>query len=173
MMASQALADASRCDTGQMPQMRAIRARHLVERAALGELLKSTHLRHMKMRVFHLTLAVQLDGDLAVPFKAGYGIDRDGLAHRTQAPKRVRAGISSGSPVIQRSQRCMEGVGRRRAAGKEHVNLHEFVDGPHDLQKLGHHDAGDLLLHGGVLNVGAIKNRPPGRSGCALREHCP
>ena len=31
-------------------------ARHLVERAALGELLKSAHLGYMKMRVLHLAL---------------------------------------------------------------------------------------------------------------------
>src|ERR1019366_686973 len=56
-------------------------AGHLVERPALGELLKSAHLRYMEMRVFNLALAVELDGDLTVAFKAGYGINGDGLAH--------------------------------------------------------------------------------------------
>src|ERR1700755_1442694 len=73
--------------------------RHLIEGAALRELLEPTHLRNMKLRVFHLALRVQIDRDLAVSFEAGYRIDRGGLAH-DQAPKRVRPGISSGSPVI-------------------------------------------------------------------------
>ena len=47
-------------------------AGHLVKRPALGELLESAHLGHMKVRVFNLTLRVQLDGDLAVSFEAGY-----------------------------------------------------------------------------------------------------
>ena len=105
MMASQALAEAIRCETGQMPQMRAVEAGHLVKRTALGESLESAHLGYMKMRVFNLTLRIQLDGDLAVSFEAGYRVDRDGLCHNSnsfgdQAPKRVSAGMSSGSPVI-------------------------------------------------------------------------
>ncbi len=76
-------------------------AGHLVERPALGEALKAAHLGDVEMRVLHFALVVELDGDLAVAFQARYWIDGDGLAHRTpaQAPKRVRAGISSGSPV--------------------------------------------------------------------------
>jgi hypothetical protein len=35
----------------------------------------------MKVRVLNLSLVVQLDGDLAVPFQARYRIDGDGLAH--------------------------------------------------------------------------------------------
>ena len=60
-------------------------ARHLVERAAFGELLKAAHLRHVEVRVLHLALAVQLDGDLAVSFQARYGIDGDRLAHKLTA----------------------------------------------------------------------------------------
>ena len=56
-------------------------AGHFVEGAAFGELFEAAYLRHMKVRVFHFTLAVQLDGDFSVAFEAGNGIDRDGLAH--------------------------------------------------------------------------------------------
>ena len=56
-------------------------AGHLVERAALREAFEAAHLRHVEMRVFHLTLVVELDGDLAVALKAGNGINGDGLAH--------------------------------------------------------------------------------------------
>jgi len=57
-------------------------AGHLIKRSALGELLKAAHLRYMEVRVFHLALSVELDGDFAVAFKACDGIDGDGLAHK-------------------------------------------------------------------------------------------
>ena len=98
MMASQALGRGDqvrhRADAADARHQ----AGHLVERTAFGKLLEAAHLRDVEVRVFHLALAVQLDRDLAVPFQAGYGIDRDGLAH-DQAPKRVSAGTSSGPPV--------------------------------------------------------------------------
>ena len=56
-------------------------ARHLVKRPAFGELFKAAYLRDMKMRVLHLALAVELDGDLAVAFEARYGIDGNRLGH--------------------------------------------------------------------------------------------
>jgi hypothetical protein len=56
-------------------------AGHLVERPALGELLKAAHLGDVEVRVLHLALVVELDGDLAVAFEARNGIDGDGLAH--------------------------------------------------------------------------------------------
>src|SRR3569833_2519866 len=74
-------------------------SRHLVERPALREPLEYTYLRYVKVRVFDLALCIQLNRDLAMSFKASHGIDRDGLAH-DQAPKRVSAGTSSGSPVM-------------------------------------------------------------------------
>jgi hypothetical protein len=79
MMASQALDDASRWLMGQMPQMRAVMARHLVKRAAFGELLEAADLRHVKLGVGHLAVIVELDGDLGVAFDAGYRIDGDAL----------------------------------------------------------------------------------------------
>ncbi len=56
-------------------------AGHLVKGTALGELLKATHLSDMEVRVFNFALAVELNGDLAVAFKACDGVDGDGLAH--------------------------------------------------------------------------------------------
>ncbi len=56
-------------------------AGHLVKRAAFTELLKAAHLGDVKVRVLDLALGVELDGDLAVAFEAGYGIDGDGLGH--------------------------------------------------------------------------------------------
>ena len=56
-------------------------AGHLVKRPAFRELLKAAHLRDVKVRVLHLALAVELDGDLAVAFEARYGIDGDRLGH--------------------------------------------------------------------------------------------
>ena len=67
-------------------------AGHLVERPAFGEALKAAHLRDVEVRVLHLALAVELDGDLAVPFKAGYGIDGDGLAHRQLRIVKLQSG---------------------------------------------------------------------------------
>ena len=60
-------------------------AGHLVERPAFGEFLEAAHLGHVKVCVFHLALGVQLDGDLAVSFKAGDGIDGDGLGHNSSS----------------------------------------------------------------------------------------
>ena len=56
-------------------------AGHLVEWPAFSEALKAAHLGDVKVRVLDLALAVELDGDLAVPFQARYGIDGDGLTH--------------------------------------------------------------------------------------------
>src|ERR1039457_3870776 len=56
-------------------------ARHLVEWPALAELLKTAHLRHVELRILDSTLVVEVDGDLAVPFKTRNGIDGDRLAH--------------------------------------------------------------------------------------------
>jgi hypothetical protein len=41
----------------------------------------------VEVRVLNLALAVELDGDFAVAFKARYRIDGDGLAHKL-APTR-------------------------------------------------------------------------------------
>ena len=56
-------------------------AGHLIERPALGEPLEAAHLGDVEVRVLDLALAVELDGDFAVAFEAGNGIDGDGLAH--------------------------------------------------------------------------------------------
>ena len=53
----------------------------------------------------------------------------------------------------------MKGIGRGRAAGQEYVHRHELVDGPHNLEQLGHHDAGNLRLSAGVLDVSPVQNR--------------
>src|ERR1035438_2823385 len=58
----------------------------------------------------------------------------------------------------QRGERRVESVSRRRAAGQEDVHLDELVDGTHNPEELGHDDARDLLLRGGILNVSAIQN---------------
>src|SRR5450631_2084185 len=55
--------------------------RHLIEWPALAKLLKTAHLRHVELRIFHLTFVVEVDRDLAVPFKARNRIDSDRLAH--------------------------------------------------------------------------------------------
>ena len=47
----------------------------------------------------NFALRIQLNRNLPVSFKPGYRIDGYRLAH-DQAPKRVSAGISRGSPVI-------------------------------------------------------------------------
>ena len=46
--------------------------------------------------------------------------------------------------VDQRGERGVKCVGRGRTAGQKDVHLHKFVNGPHDAQQLGHHDAGNL-----------------------------
>src|SRR5260370_12893854 len=64
----------------------------------------------------------------------------------------------------ERNERGMKCVGRGWASGKEHVHLDELVDGPDDLEKFGHDDAGNLRLRADVLNVGAMQDcvRPDG-----------
>src|SRR5271165_3185304 len=54
-------------------------ARHFVEWAALGELLKSADLRHLEPRVSDIARVVQLNGDFGVPFDAAYRLNRDAL----------------------------------------------------------------------------------------------
>ena len=72
-------------------------AGHLVERPALAEALEAAHLRDVKVRVLHLALVVELDGDLAVAFKARYRIDGDGLAHKSCSESLERsAGFQTG-----------------------------------------------------------------------------
>ena len=85
-------------------------AGHFVERAAFAEALKTADLRDVKVRVFHLTLAVELDGDLAVAFKAGYRIDGDGLAHNSSSKAGQRRNIQRPA-VHQRGERGVKCVG--------------------------------------------------------------
>ena len=54
---------------------------HFVVGAALHELLKSAQLRGVKVRLAHLSLIVQLQGDLGVAFDSGDWIDGDGFSH--------------------------------------------------------------------------------------------
>ena len=63
-----------------MPQMRAVMPGHLPKAAAFAELLKAAELDHVKTRVGHLAIVVQLDRDLGVAFDAGDRVDRDRLA---------------------------------------------------------------------------------------------
>ena len=45
--------------------------RHLVVRAALGELLEAAHLRDVELRAGDLAVVVQMDGDLGVALRCG------------------------------------------------------------------------------------------------------
>ncbi len=81
MMASQALDEASRWLTGQMPQIARGDGRHLVVRAALGELLEPAHLGDVQLRSRHLPAIIKLNRNFRVPLDAGYGVNRD-LLHR-------------------------------------------------------------------------------------------
>ena len=75
--ASHALADAIRWLTGQMPQMRAIKRRHLGERPAFAEFLEAAELGDVKVRVFDAAIVVEVQRDLGVPFDAGHRVDHD------------------------------------------------------------------------------------------------
>ncbi len=70
-------------------------AGHLVERPAFAEAFEAAHLRDVKVRVLNFALAVELDGDFAVAFKACYGIDGDGLAHGQLRIPSVGAGVDA------------------------------------------------------------------------------
>ena len=56
-------------------------AGHLVKRPALREPLEAAYLGDVEVRVLNLALVVELNGDLAVAFEAGNGIDGDCLGH--------------------------------------------------------------------------------------------
>ena len=77
---SQALAEAIRWLTGQMPQMRAMSDGISVKRPALAELLEAAELRHVEVSLVDVALLVQVDRDLAVPLDAGDGVDDDFLS---------------------------------------------------------------------------------------------
>src|SRR5271169_3556792 len=57
--------------------------RHFVERTAFGELLETTHLRHLEPRVTDLARVVQPDGDLGVAFDAAHRLDHNALHCRS------------------------------------------------------------------------------------------
>ena len=59
MMASHAFTEASRWLTGQMPQMRAVMAGHLVVRTAFDELLEAAHLGDVELSGRHLPVVVR------------------------------------------------------------------------------------------------------------------
>jgi gamma-glutamylcyclotransferase (GGCT)/AIG2-like uncharacterized protein YtfP len=64
----------------------------------------------------------------------------------------------------------VNGIGGRRAAGQKDVHRHKLVKGAHHLEQLGHHDAGNLRLRVGVLDVGPVENRL-GAEGIAHGRH--
>ena len=70
-IASQALADAIRWLTGQMPQMRAISEGISVERPAFAELLEAAELGDVEMRVLDVAVLIQLQRDLRVALRFG------------------------------------------------------------------------------------------------------
>src|ERR1017187_7360778 len=67
--------------------------RHLVKRAALGELLETADLRHLEPRVGDVAGVVQLDGDLGVAFNAAHRLDRNAL-HRRSYPNLILVPVS-------------------------------------------------------------------------------
>ena len=65
-MANRANAANARCDI-----------RHFGEKTSLAEFLEAAEFVHVKLRVAHLALVIQLKRDFRVAFDARYGIDRD------------------------------------------------------------------------------------------------
>jgi hypothetical protein len=57
--------------------------RHLVKRAAFGELLEAADLRHLKLGISNLAGIVELNGDLAMAFDAAYRLNRNALHRRS------------------------------------------------------------------------------------------
>ena len=80
MIASPALAEASRWLTGQMPQMRGVMP-GISKGPAFAELLEAAELDDVELGVGHLAGVVEVDGDLGVALDAGHGIDDDAFGH--------------------------------------------------------------------------------------------
>src|SRR5580704_3284567 len=95
-------------------------ARHLVIRAAFGELLEAAHLSHLELGVGYFAIVIELNGDLAVALNAAYRLNYNAL-HRRSLSKldlRVCLGLAALQQVVQKSGNHLV-LGR--AAGKTEV----------------------------------------------------
>ena len=57
--------------------------RHLPHRPPLAELLETTEFRDVEPGVCHLSVVVELDGDLCVSLNASYWVDHDEIMHES------------------------------------------------------------------------------------------
>ena len=68
--------------TGQMPHSRCTSTMASQQRAALHEPLEAAELHDVQARLGDAVVIVHADGDLAVAFHAGEGVDDDLAGHR-------------------------------------------------------------------------------------------
>ena len=112
--------------------------RHFVKGAPFAEFFESPELGGMKAGIGHLAGLVQLDGDFAVAFNAGDGIDNDRRHHDatsqvwlTPLPSGAEAAAANQvrhMPLQERRQQKEDGIGRRWAARQESIHLHVGMD---------------------------------------------
>ena len=91
-------------------------SRHLVKRAAFGELLKAADLRHLEPRVGDIAGVVQLNGDLGVAFDAAHRLNRDAL-HRRSYPNLILLVVSVLRPSTSVVSSAAITLRLRRTAG--------------------------------------------------------
>src|SRR4029453_9316922 len=96
---SQALAEAIRWLTGQMPQMRAMIDGQLVHRAALADAFEAAELGDVEVGVGDLAVVVELDGDLGVALDPGHGREDDFAGHSLCLRVRRRSGRCARCPA--------------------------------------------------------------------------
>src|SRR4029450_12586473 len=159
---SQALAEAIRWLTGQMPQMRAIsdgssctgrpwQMRSKPRNWVTWKWASATWPWSLSWMVILAWPSIRVTGSMTISRATA-------LASGSGAEAGAVRGVRH-PPLQQLVQRVIDEVGRRWAAGQEHIHLDDPVDGQGGRKQPGHYMGGQLGVVGGVLQIGALQQR--------------
>src|SRR5215216_816320 len=164
---SQALAEAIRWLTGQMPQMRAMidgsswtgrpwQMRSKPRNWVTWKWASATWPSSSSWMVILAWPSIRVTGSMTISRA------KAGLPPGSGAEAGDVCGVRH-APLQQLVERVVDEVGRGWAAGQEQVDLDDPVDGQGPLQQLGHDLGRQLGVVGGVLQIGALQQRQGGR----------
>ena len=129
-MASQALAEARRWLTGQMPQTRGVMPGISENRSALAEVLEATELGDVETGVRDLAGVIQEEGDFSVTLDAGHRVDLDPAGHRRgRSAKGEFRGVGGQLTGHNLHHGGADALGGRWAARQEDVHRDDFMKG--------------------------------------------
>ena len=160
-IASQALADAIRWLTGQMPQMRAIRT--AFRRTAAPRRTSQTREPGSRENMLLPLRPAPLVFSVILPWPSrrvtgSIKMVRDIVIPLSRS-KPGQAGYIRHSVCQQLRQHRVERVRRRRTTGQKQINAHKLMYRPHFVQQLGNDHKRRLLLQVGIFKIGSTQHR--------------